>query len=88
MPNIKSAKKRAQISERNKERNITIKSAVKTAIRRLLEAIKAANEENIKSALSKAYSVIDKAVVKGVLHRNTAARKKSRITRHLNKAEV
>lgn len=88
MPNIKSAKKRVLISERNREKNISVKSSVKTAIRRVLEAIKAANEETIKLTLNKAYSVIDKAVSKGVLHKNTAARKKSRLTRHTIKKDV
>lgn len=88
MANIKSAKKRAEIAERNRLRNVSIKSAVKTAVRRVLEAIKAANTEELTAALNKAYSVIDKAVSKGVLHKNTAARKKSRITRHINKEQV
>ena len=88
MANIKSAKKRAEIAERNRERNIAIKSSVKTAVRRVFEAIKENNVEKIQVALSKAYSVIDKAITKGVLHRNTAARKKSRLTRHAQKQEV
>ena len=88
MANIKSAKKRAEISERNRLKNVSIKSAVKTAIRKVLEAVKAAKLEELTVALNKAYSVIDKAVSKGVLHKNTAARKKSRITRHINKQQV
>ncbi|EKE02161.1 MAG: hypothetical protein ACD_20C00418G0003 [uncultured bacterium] len=88
MANIKSAKKRAEIAERNRERNIAIKSSVKTAVRRVFEAIKENNVEKIQAALSKAYSVIDKAITKGVLHRNTAARKKSRLTRHAQKQEA
>ena len=88
MPNIKSAEKRVLISERNRLRNISIKSSVKTAIRRVLESLKEANAEKIKETLNKAYSVIDRAVTKGVLHKNTAARKKSRLTRHANKAEA
>ena len=88
MANIKSAKKRAEIAERNRERNIAIKSSVKTAVRRVFEAIKENNVEKVQTALSKAYSVIDKAITKGVLHRNTAARKKSRLTRHAQKQEV
>ena len=81
MPNIKSAKKRVEVSERNLISNVAVKSSVKTAVKRVLEAIKLADATKITSALNKAYSVIDKAVSKGVLHRNTAARKKSRITR-------
>lgn len=88
MANIKSAKKRAEISERNKLRNMSIKSSVKTAVRRVFEAIKLNDAEKVQSALNKVYSVIDKAVTKGVLHRNTAARKKSRLTRHVQKQEA
>ncbi|OGH96763.1 MAG: 30S ribosomal protein S20 [Candidatus Melainabacteria bacterium RIFOXYA12_FULL_32_12] len=88
MANIKSAKKRAEIAERNRQRNVAIKSSVKTAIRKVLETVKENNTEKLVAALNKAYSVIDKAVIKGVLHRNTGARKKSRLTRHVNKQEV
>lgn len=88
MANIKSAKKRAETSERNRIRNIAIKSSVKTAVKRVLEAIKASDSEKIPATLSKAYSIIDKAVIKGVLHRNTAARKKSRLTQQINKLEA
>jgi small subunit ribosomal protein S20 len=88
LPNIKSAKKRVEVAERNRQRNVAIKSTVKTAVRRVFDALKLNDNEKIKSALNKAYSVIDKAVSKGVLHRNTAARKKSRLTRHSNKPEV
>jgi len=88
LPNIKSAKKRVEVTERNRSRNVALKSSIKTAVRRVYEAIKAADIEKIKTALSKAYSTIDKAVSKGVLQRNTAARKKSRLTRHVAKNEL
>lgn len=88
MANIKSAQKRVDVAERNRLRNVSIKSAVKTAVRKVLEVAKSATQEEITSALNKAYSVIDKAVSKGVIHRNTAARKKSRITRHINKKQT
>lgn len=82
MPNNKSAEKRMQIAERNRERNVSIRTSVKTAIKKVLEAIKTNDDNVIKGTLNKAYSIIDKAVTKGVLHKNTAARKKSRITRY------
>ena len=88
MANIKSAQKRVEIAERNRQKNVTLKSAVKTAIRKVLEAVKSAKTEDITVTLNKAYSIIDKAVSKGVIHKNTAARKKSRITKHINKQEV
>ena len=86
MPNIKSAKKRVKTNERNKLRNVAVKSALKTSVKKVFESIKNdAGQDKIKEAVCKAYSVIDKAVSKGVLHKNTAARKKSRLTRHVNK---
>ncbi|MFH0703286.1 MAG: 30S ribosomal protein S20 [bacterium] len=88
MANIKSAKKRIEINERNRQRNMTIKSSTKTAIKKVYEVLKSADQEKIQSALNKAYSLIDKAVVKGILHRNTAARKKSLITKQVSKQEA
>jgi small subunit ribosomal protein S20 len=88
LANIKSAKKRAEIAVRNNERNVAVKSSIKTAIKRVLDALKLNDNEKVKAALNKAYGVIDKAVSKGVLHKNTAARKKSRLTRHINKQET
>ncbi len=89
MPNIKSAKKRVKTSERNRQHNVAVKSAVKTSIKKVYESIKNdVEEEKLKTAVNRAYSVIDKAVSKGVMHKNTAARKKSRLTRHVNKGSV
>lgn len=89
MPNIKSAEKRVDITERNKLRNIAIKSSVKTAVKKVYENIKAkADEKQIQETVNKAYSLIDKAVSKGVMHKNTAARKKSRLVGHVNKGDV
>jgi len=89
LPNIKSAKKRVQIEERNKLRNFAIRTSLKTAIKKVYEAIKN-NEgvEIIKEAVNKAYSVIDKAVTKGVIHKNRAARKKSKLVSHVNKGTI
>lgn len=79
MPNIKSAKKRVLITERNRQRNRSWKSAVRTVRSEVGDAVKAASAKNAQEALKNAYKVIDRAVAKGVLHRNTAARKKSRL---------
>ena len=84
MPNIKSAKKRVLVAERNHEKNVAVKSRIKTAVRRVLEALKD-NTEKVQELLNNAYKVIDKSVSKGVLHKNTAARKKSRLTKFVNK---
>ena len=84
MPNIKSAKKRVLVAERNNARNTAVKSKIKTAVRRVLEALKN-TPEKVQELLNNAYKTIDKSVSKGVLHKNTAARKKSRLTKFVNK---
>ncbi len=80
MANIKSAKKRVLVAERNHERNVAFKTAIKSALKKVLTLAKAKDEDAMKSALSKAYQLCDKAVSKGILHKNTASRKKSRLT--------
>ena len=86
MANNKSAKKRILISERNRQSNKTYKSTVKTLIKKTILSCEnykkdpnTDNEKLIKDSLSKAYSLIDKAVKKNVLHKNNGANKKSRI---------
>ncbi len=85
MANIKSSKKRILVAEKNRVRNVAFKSSIKTAVRKVLEFANAGATEELKSALSKAYQLCDKAVSKGILHKNTAARKKSRLTKAINK---
>lgn len=79
MANIKSAKKRVLVAERNRVRNVAFKSSIKTAVKKVLELAVTEDKEALNSAISKAYQLCDKAVSKGVLHKNTAARKKSRL---------
>lgn len=79
MPNIKSAKKRVLIAERNRTRNRSWRSAVRTVRNEVSDAVKSASAKNASEALKNAYSIIDRAVAKGVLHANSAARKKSRL---------
>ena len=88
MANIKSSKKRVLIAERNRLRNVAIKSSIKTAVKKVLELSKAEDKDALNSALSKVYQLCDKAVSKGVLHKNTAARKKSRLTKAINKIQA
>ena len=80
MANIKSAKKRVLIAEANRQRNVAFKSAIKTAVKKALELANGEDKEALNTAVSKVYQLCDKAVVKGILHKNTAARKKSRLT--------
>lgn len=86
MPNIKSAAKRVEITKVRTLRNVKLKSALRTYIRRFEEAMAAAQAEEAKVKLQRALVAIDKAVTKGILHKNAAARKKSRLTRRLNKS--
>ncbi len=85
MANIKSAKKRILTNERNRKKNVAIKSSVSTAIKKVLEAIKKGEADQIEALVSIAYSRIDKAVSKGVFHKNNGARKKSRLVERVNK---
>ena len=80
MANIKSAKKRVLIAEANRQRNVAWKSSIKTAFKKVLELASGDDKDALNAALSKAYQLCDKAVSKGILHKNTAARKKSRLT--------
>lgn len=79
MANIKSAKKRVLIAERNRVRNVAFKTSIKTALKKVLELASGEDQEALNSAISRAYQLCDKAVSKGILHKNTAARKKSRL---------
>lgn len=85
MPRIKSAIKRVEVAERNREKNRHWKSQVRT-LRNKVED-NAADPAKAAEALSEAFSVIDSAVSKGVMHKNTAARRKSRLVRNLKKAQ-
>lgn len=85
MANIKSAKKRVLIAEKNRLRNVAFKSSIKTAVKSALALFSGEDKEALAKAVSKVYQLCDKAVVKGILHKNTAARKKSRLVKALNK---
>lgn len=77
MPNIKSAKKRVNVIKRQSEENIPVKGSMRTAVKK---AVKDSSKENINDAVKK----IDNAVSKGVIKKNTAARKKSRLMKKVN----
>ena len=84
MANIKSAKKRVLVNRKKAERNKSIKSAVKTAIKKVEAAVAAKDKEAAVAALTNAISTIDKAATKGVYHKNNAARKVSRLSKAVN----
>ena len=85
MANIKSAKKRILVNQTKALRNKMIKSAVKTAVKKVDAAVAANDKELAKAELLNATSVIDKAATKGVYHKNTASRKISRMNLAVNK---
>ncbi len=87
MANNTSSKKRIEIAERNRLRNRTYKSAVRTLMKRCFTACAAYGQspdgdarEAVQKTMSAAFSKIDKAVKVGVLHRNTGANQKSRLS--------
>jgi len=82
--NTKSAKKRVLIIRKRTMRNKAIRSAVKTAIKKFEMALKVKPAEEARELLRQAIRALDKAVTKGVIHKNTASRKKSRLTRKFN----
>lgn len=86
MPNIKSAKKRVKIIEKKTLRNNMIKSAYKSAVKSFEEAIEAGKIEEAKELFVVATKKIDQACAKGVIVKNTAARKKSNLAKKLNTA--
>ena len=84
MPQIKSNIKTMEKDAARHAANSRVKSSVHTAIRRTTEAIATGDADAVKKAYDKASSVIDSAARKGVLHKNTAARKKSRLAAKVN----
>jgi small subunit ribosomal protein S20 len=86
LANIKSAEKRARIAKIRTLRNKSYKSSVKTTIKKFELALEAGNIDDAKAAFVKAEKQLDKAVSKGIIHKNTAARKKSQLASKLNKA--
>ncbi len=84
MPQIKSSVRSMKTDAELRIANASVKSSIKTAARKTVETLKSGNAEEAKSLLTKATSAIDKAAAKGVIHKNAAARKKSRLTRKVN----
>ena len=88
MPNKKSAERRVRIAERNRIYNRFWTTRCKNAVKKVLAAVGAKDSELITSSFNIAQSVIDKAVVKGVMHRNTAARRKKMMARRIKELQV
>ena len=84
MPNIKSAKKRVKIIEKKTLTNNMIKSAYKSAVKKFEQAVAAGNKAEATTLMSEATKKVDQACTKGVIVKNTAARKKSSMSKKLN----
>jgi len=79
MANIKSARKRAIQAVHRRDHNMSLRTAVRTAIKNVNKAIAAGKKEDAAKVLRESQRVIDRVVAKGVLHRNAANRHKSRL---------
>ncbi len=84
MPQIKSQLKRMRVSEKQRLRNRSVKSALKTYIANFNKACEAGEKEQCKEALARAVKNLDTAVSKGVIHKNKAANQKSKLTLKFN----
>ncbi len=87
MPNIKSSIKRVSVTQKKNLRNRMVKSGVKTQVKKF-SAVLAADPSAAQSELKVVTSALDKAVAKGVVHKNTASRKKARLAKALNRANA
>ena len=86
MPNIKSAEKRVRQNVKRELRNRRTKSMLRKSIRRFEESLQGGDMEEAKVTLNAAVRQIDRAATRGVVHKNTAARKKSRLSRIFNQS--
>lgn len=84
MPNHKSAEKRVRQNEKRRAINRSNRTALRTSIKKLRAALSGSDKSTLPELLPQTISKIDKAVQKGVLHRNAAARYKSRLTARVN----
>ena len=84
MQNIASAKKRVRSNEKKKNVNILVNSSMRTAIKKFEKEVKAGNKEEASNCLNIALQRIDKAMASGKIHKNKAARLKSRLTKMRN----
>ena len=88
MPNHKSAEKRVRQNEKRRDNNRSNRSRLRTSVKKLRAALTTSDAGALNQLLPETISTIDKAVQKGVLHRNAAARYKSRLTTRVNQANA
>ena len=87
MANIKSAIKRAKVSQKANVRNRAAMSALRTALKKFFAAAETGDKESTAALYTKTVSLVDKACAKGIIHKNAANRKKSQIDAHMAKAQ-
>ena len=87
MPNIKSAKKRVLTSAKKRENNNVVEQRTKNSVKKYVKEVEAGNKETAKEKLDIAIKNIDKAASSGLIHKNKAARQKSRLMKMNNKLE-
>jgi small subunit ribosomal protein S20 len=86
MPNVKSAEKRMRQSERRKGNNRSRRTEMRTEIKRFRQLLSDKKVDDARDVLKEVYSIIDRTAQKGVIHSNTAARYKARLTKSLNES--
>jgi small subunit ribosomal protein S20 len=86
LPTTKTAEKEMRVADRRKARNKSIRSQTKTDVSKAVEVISSDNLENAKAKVKAAISSLDKEAERGTVHRNNAARRKSRLMKKLNQA--
>jgi small subunit ribosomal protein S20 len=85
LANIASAKKRARQAEKHRQHNASLRSMVRTYIKKVSAAIEACDKAAAEELFTKAQPIIDRMASKGIIHKNKAARHKSRLTTQINK---
>jgi len=85
LANIASAKKRARQAEKHRQHNASLRSMVRTYIKKVCAAIEANNKTSAEELFAKAQPIIDRMANKGIIHKNKAARQKSRLTTQIQK---
>ncbi len=85
MANTKQAKKRVRQSEKHRQLNASMRSMLRTYIKKVIAAINSGDQKAALSSMQEATPVIDRMASKGIIHRNKAARHKSRLTMHIKK---
>lgn len=88
MPNIKSVKKDVKRSRLNHEKNVAVKSRIKTFIKNAKSVIASGDQDAAVKSISAAECVLDRAAEKNIIHKNAAARRKSRLMKAANKAKA